>query len=128
MAQDRKDTERAVQNSKARQKQLSSEQQRQGKYRVETAKTAGEMETPKVRLLGVGTTRSSKRFIKSIRRLRGLYWLRKLLKQPQVPLLIPLNPWIRRRLLEALRSELSSSLGSCGLFGRGFSIVIPRFL
>ena len=41
LTQDRKETERAVQNSKARQKQLSSEQRHQGKSGVETAKTAG---------------------------------------------------------------------------------------
>ena len=47
LAQDRKDTEVAVQNSKARQKQLSSEQRRQGKSGVETAKTAGGDGNPK---------------------------------------------------------------------------------
>ena len=86
------------------------------------------METPKVRLLGVGTTRSSESFIKSVRRLRGLNWLRKLLMLPQVPLLIPLNPWIRRRLLEALRSELSNSLGSCSLIWQGLFLCDPQVL
>ena len=42
MAQDRKDTEAAVRNSKARQKLLSSEQKRQAKSSgVETAKSFG---------------------------------------------------------------------------------------
>ena len=47
LAQDRKDTEVAVRNSKARQKQLSSKQWRQGKSGVETAKTAGGDGNPK---------------------------------------------------------------------------------
>ena len=86
------------------------------------------METPKVRHLGRGTISGSESFIKSVRRLRGLNWLCKLLTQPQVHFLILLNLWIRERLMVALRSELSSSLRSCGLSGRGYSDVIPKFL
>ena len=86
------------------------------------------METPKVRHIGRGTTGGSESFTKSIRRLRGLNWQSKLLRLPQVPLLFPLNPWNRWRLMVALRSELFSSLRSCGLTGRDYSGVNPKFL
>ena len=72
--------------------------------------------------------RSGESFIKSVRRLRGLKWLHKLSMLSQVPFQIPLNPWIRERLLETLRSELSNSLGSCGLIRQGLFLCDPQVL
>ena len=42
--------------------------------------------------------------------------------------MFPLNPWNKWRLMVALRSELFSSLRSCGLTGRDYSGVNPKFL
>ena len=129
LAQDRKEVDRVVQLSKACQKLLLSEQRNQKKTMVEPAKTAtGVMKILGVRRPGRGTISNSGICTRRGRRQDRLSRQSKLLKQPQVPRFLPLNPWSNWRLMEAVRSELSVALGAEVLNGRGIFPREPKFL
>ena len=86
------------------------------------------MEILGVRRPGRGTISISGSCTRSGRRQEGLSRQSKLLKQPQVPRFLPLNPWSNWRLMEAVRSELSVALGAVVLNGRGNFPREPKFL
>ena len=77
------------------------------------------MEILGVRQPGRGIIGSSGIFTRRGRRQDGLSRQSKLLKKPQVPRFLPLNPWSSWRLMEAVRSELSVALGAEVLNGTG---------